>query len=89
MLSSTTLDPGHRMKNDKNTRKHQIQESQEVSPFLKGEHKAARNRHHSMATPNTNNKKDPQKKHRLGRILKIYPNLYYNLLPTLLINLLD
>ena len=43
-----------------------IQESQDVSPFPTGGHKAARNRYRSMAKANTNNKKDPQKKHRLG-----------------------
>ena len=38
--SSTTPDPGLRMgKSDKNTRKHHIQESQEVSPFPIGDHK--------------------------------------------------
>ena len=34
---------------DKNTRKHHIQEGQEVSPFPTGDHKGARNRHGSMA----------------------------------------
>ena len=33
---------------DKNTRKHQIQENQEVSPFPAGDHKVARNRQDSM-----------------------------------------
>ena len=33
---------------DKNTRKHLIQESQEVSPFPAGDHKAATNRQDSM-----------------------------------------
>ena len=55
---------------NKNTRKHHIQESQEVSPFPTGDHKATRNRHASMAKTDTNNKKDPQKKHRLGRVSK-------------------
>ena len=32
----------------KNTRKHHIQESQEVSPFPAGDHKAARNRQDRM-----------------------------------------
>ena len=40
---------------DTNTRKHRIQESQEVSPFSAGDHKAARKRHDSI-TRNTNNK---------------------------------
>ena len=34
---------------DINTRKHHIQESQEVSPSPAGDHKAAMNRHDSMA----------------------------------------
>ena len=38
------------------------------SPFPTGGHKAARNRHHSMAKANTDNKKDPQKKTRLGTV---------------------
>ena len=33
---------------DKNTRKHHIQESQEVSPFSAGDHKAAMNKQESM-----------------------------------------
>ena len=33
---------------DKNTRKHNIQESQETSPFSAGDHKAAMNRQDSM-----------------------------------------
>ena len=44
------------------------QESQGVSPFPAGDHKTARNRHDSITkknTNNTNNKNDPQKKHRL------------------------
>ena len=40
---------------DKNTRKHHIPESQKVSPFLEGDHKAARNRqpYSAMASPRT------------------------------------
>ena len=56
------------MESDINTRKHYIQESQEVSHFLTGDHNATRNRYGSMAKTNTNNKKDPQKKHHLGII---------------------
>ena len=50
--SSTTHNPGHDMVRevDKNTRKHHIQGSQEVSPFPTGDHKAARNRHNSHET---------------------------------------
>ena len=35
---------------DKNTRKHNTQESKEVSPFQAGDHKAARNRQGSIIT---------------------------------------
>ena len=63
--SSTTLDPGHRTKK---TKTHHIQGNQEVSPFQTGGHKASRNRHHIMAKANTN--KNPQKKHRLGTVIK-------------------
>ena len=45
-------------------RKKHIQESQEGSPFPTGHHKAARSRHDIMTKTNTNNKKDPEKKHR-------------------------
>ena len=55
---------------DKNTKKHHIQKSQEVSPSPAGDHKAARNRQDSMTKTNTNNKKDPQKKHCLGTVSK-------------------
>ena len=43
--SSTTPDP----ESDKSTRKHHIQESQEVSPFPTGDHKAARSSLHSSS----------------------------------------
>ena len=55
---------------DRITRKHHIQESQEVSPFTTGDNKTARNRHGSMAQTKTNNKSDPQKKHHLGMVSK-------------------
>ena len=38
--SNTTPDPGHHMEKWQNTRKHQIQESQEVSRFLASDLKA-------------------------------------------------
>ena len=41
---------------DNNTRKHNVQESQEGSPFPTGDLKAARNRHGNMAKINTNGK---------------------------------
>ena len=53
-----------------NTIKHNIQESQEASPFPAGNHKAAMNRQESMTNTKHNNKKDPQKKHRLGTVCK-------------------
>ena len=52
---------------DKNTRKHHMQENQEVSPFPACYHKAARNGQDSM-TWNTKYNKDPQKKHCLGTV---------------------
>ena len=56
----------------KNTRKHHIEESQEVSPlnFPAGGHKAAMNRQESMTKRNINNKNDPLKNHRLGTLLE-------------------
>ena len=36
-------------KSDKNTRKHHTQESQEVNPFLVGDHEAARNKQDRIA----------------------------------------
>ena len=53
---------------DKNTRKHHIQDSQEVSPFPTDDLKAASNRHSSMAK--TNNKIDAHKKHCLWTVSK-------------------
>ena len=41
---------------DKNTRKHHTQESQEFSPFLAGDHKAARNRQDSIMQTNWKHK---------------------------------
>ena len=54
---------------DLNTIKHLKQESQEVSRFQAGDHKAAWNKQDSMPL-NTNSKNDPQKKHRLGTVFK-------------------
>ena len=60
-------------KSDKNTRKHHIHESQEASPFPAGDHKAAMIRQESITnTHNINNIKDPQKKHRLGTVSRIF-----------------
>ena len=49
---------------DKNTRKHHIKESKEVSPLLAGDHKV------SMIDMKHNNKIDQQKKHFLGMVSK-------------------
>ena len=63
------------MVNDKNARKHNIQESQEISPFPAGGQKAARNRQDSMTDTHKAQitKNDPQKKHRLGTFSKKIP----------------
>ena len=50
-------------------------ESQEVSPFPTGDHKAHINRRIQMHLANTRQKKpikDPQKKYRLGTVSKIF-----------------
>ena len=55
------------MESDNNTRKHNTQESKEVSPFPAGDHKAAlkeKTRQHNR------DKKDPQKKHGPGMVSK-------------------
>ena len=49
------------LESDKNTRKYHIQESQEVSPFTAGSHKAAKKRQESIQTRNMNNKKGSTK----------------------------
>ena len=54
---------------DKNTRKHNIQENEDVSPFPTGYHKAARN-DMGVWQKKTHDKKDPQKKHRLRTVSK-------------------
>ena len=62
--SSTTPEPGQQInkwESDKNTRKRHIQESQEVSLFPAGNHKAAMNRHYSMTDTKHKDKKDPHK----------------------------
>ena len=57
MQSSTTPDPGHHMGKLQKYRKHHIQESQEVSPFPEGDHKAATNRQDSLTVQNITIKK--------------------------------
>ena len=44
------------IESDKNARKHHTQESQEVSPFLAGDPKAARNIHDSITKTNMKHK---------------------------------
>ena len=68
---------------DKNTRKHHIQESQEISPFKAGDLKAARKRHDRMAKRNANSKYVLQKMNRLGTLsdkitgrLKLFSTLH-------------
>ena len=46
--SNTHMNQDNTWESDKNTRKHHIQESEEVSPFPAGGHKAALNRHYSL-----------------------------------------
>ena len=60
-------------KSDKNTRRHHTHESQEISPFRAGDHKAARNTKYTTTktTMKHKNKNDSiQKKHRLGTVSK-------------------
>ena len=65
--SSTTPDPGYQWESDNFTIRHP-NESQEVSPFPAGDHKASVNR---RARKHDKNKtRDPQKKHRLGTVSK-------------------
>ena len=45
-------------------------ESQEVTPFRAGDHKAAMNRRESITKHDINNTNDPQKKYRLGTVSK-------------------
>ena len=47
-------------------------ESQAVSPFPTGGHKAHINRHVQRQTQDRKNMKDPQKKYRLGTVTKIF-----------------
>ena len=55
----------------KKTQENHTQESEEVSPFPAGDHKAAKNRQDSIIKTNMkHNKKDPQKKQRHETIEK-------------------
>ena len=59
-------------KNKKHTRNHQLQESQEIRSFPTGDHKAARNRHDSMAKIDTNNTTIHKKTTALKRSVRKY-----------------
>ena len=62
--SSYTPDPGYQWESDNFTIRHH-KRSQEVSPFLAGEHNASINRRAQMHSENkTENINDPQKKVR-------------------------
>ena len=67
--SSTTPDPGYQWESDKLT-EDTTNESQEVSPFPAGDHKAHINRRAQNIANTRKNKniKDPQKKYRLGTL---------------------
>ena len=71
--SSTTPDPGYQWESDKLT-EDTTNESQEVSPFPAGDHKAHINRRAQNIANTRQNKniKDPQKKYRLGTVSKIF-----------------
>ena len=47
-------------------------ESQEVSPFPAGDHKASTDVHERITNQDKNKKNDPQKKHRLGTVSKYF-----------------
>ena len=68
--SSAKPDPGQHMGKWQKHSKHNTQESQEGSPLPTGGHTALRNRPDTIRNTtmkhNLDNKKDPQKKHRLG-----------------------
>ena len=71
--SSTTPDPGYQWESDKLT-EDTTNESQEVSPFPAGDHKAHINRRAQNIANTRQNKniKYPQKKYRLGTVSKIF-----------------
>ena len=71
--SSTTPDPGYQWESDKLT-EDTTNESQEVSPFPAGDHKAHINRRAQNIANTRQNKniKDPHKKYRLGTVSKIF-----------------
>ena len=70
---NATPDPGYQWESDKLT-EDTTNESQEVSPFPAGDHKAHINRRAQNIANTRQNKniKDPQKKYRLGTVSKIF-----------------
>ena len=68
--SNTTPDPGHHIGKWNYARKHRIQKSQEVKPFLSRWLQVIDKS--AWQTWNTDNKKNPRKKHRLGTISEKY-----------------
>ena len=65
--SCTTPDPNNTWEGDKNTRKHHIQESQEVSTFSAGDQEAAKDTQYSM----TNMKHDKKKKKKKTDLMSL------------------
>ena len=70
--SSTTSYRGTKWDSDKKNKKTPHMREPRGQPFPAGDHKAARNRYDSITKTSTNNEKDPQKKHRLRTVCKIY-----------------
>ena len=68
--SSITPDQDTTWESNEITINHHTQDSQGVSPFPAGDHKATANRQETWQTRNTNNKNDPQKKYRFGTVSK-------------------
>ena len=69
MQSSNTPDSGYQWEGDKLT-EDTTNASQEISPFSAGDHKAHINRR--SQSKHKTEKKDPQKKYRLGTVSKIF-----------------
>ena len=77
--SSTTPDPGYQWESDKLT-VDTTNESQEVSPFPAGDHKAHINRRAQNIANTRQNKniKDSQKKYRIGTVSFFYRDIKYS-----------
>ena len=70
--SSTSPDPEYQLESNRDSQLEITNESQEVSSFPAGGHKASINRRarRHNKTQDKNNIKDPQKKYRLGKVSK-------------------